>query len=164
MINKYVNRDFATHPSRIKVLSFSSDSRRITSIPENGIVRILDIVNGTSEDVCDLGHEELSSAAISPDNRLIAGAHGAVIQIWDLESKQLVGALHGHRHDVKCIMFTPDGKGLVSGSDDETLKYWHVGGLTAAGVISPVNGPRTPNLPVSNQSSQFIIDIKHEVT
>ncbi|KAG6331213.1 hypothetical protein ID866_7875, partial [Astraeus odoratus] len=31
------------------------------------------------------------------------------------------------------VSFTPDGKGLVSGSLDKTLKYWDVGGLRTGG-------------------------------
>jgi len=37
--------------------------------------------------------------------------------------------LRGHRTGVRGVMFTPDGRGLVSGSLDKTLKYWDVSHL-----------------------------------
>jgi WD40 repeat protein len=33
-------------------------------------------------------------------------------------------ALHGHLAEVTCVCFAPDGKQIVSGSDDETLRIW----------------------------------------
>ena len=31
---------------------------------------------------------------------------------------------HGHSNDVQCVAITPDGKHIVSGSWDDTLKIW----------------------------------------
>jgi len=35
--------------------------------------------------------------------------------------------LKGHVHGVNCVAVTPDGKTVVSGSDDHTLKVWDLG-------------------------------------
>ncbi len=58
-----------------------------------------------------------------------AGSLDTVIRIWDLTTGDLVERLRGHRDCVYGVAFTPDGKGLVSGSLDKTLKFWDVGGL-----------------------------------
>jgi len=48
--------------------------------------------------------------------------------------------LREHRGSVWSVAFTPDGRGLVSGSKDKTLKYWNVSFLA--------NGPGgQPNSP-----------------
>ena len=44
----------------------------------------------------------------------------------------LVERLQGHRDSVFSVAFTPDGKGLVSGSLDKTLKFWDVSGLSVS--------------------------------
>ncbi len=44
----------------------------------------------------------------------------------------LVERLRGHRDSVYSVAFTADGKGLVSGSLDKTLKYWDVSGLNVS--------------------------------
>ncbi len=55
----------------------------------------------------------------------------------------LVERLRGHRDSVYSVAFTPDGRGLVSGSLDKTLKYWDVSGLGAAGRREgPQGGPK----------------------
>ncbi len=50
--------------------------------------------------------------------------------MWDVETGVLVERLEGHRDSVYSIAFTPDDKGLVSGSLDRTLKFWDVSKLS----------------------------------
>ena len=51
------------------------------------------------------------------------------MRILDVNTSQLVERLRGHGDSVYSVAFTPDGKELVSGSLDTTLKYWDVGDL-----------------------------------
>ena len=53
-----------------------------------------------------------------------AGSLDTVVRIWDVQTGQLIERLRGHRDSVYSVAFTPDGRGLVSGSLDKTLKYW----------------------------------------
>jgi len=53
-----------------------------------------------------------------------------VVRIWDARSCELLETLRGHRGGVSSVAFTPDGHGLVSGSFDNTLKYWDVSRLS----------------------------------
>ena len=63
-----------------------------------------------------------------------------MVRIWDVRTSELLETLRGHRDGVWGVAFTPDGRGLVSGSWDETLKYWDISRLA--------NGPGgRPNLP-----------------
>jgi len=52
-----------------------------------------------------------------------------VVDIWDARTGGLLETLRGHRDGVYGVAFTPDGRGLVSGSSDNTLKYWDVSRL-----------------------------------
>ena len=57
------------------------------------------------------------------------------MRIWDVVTGQLLEQLRGHRDSVYSVAFTPDGRGLVSGSLDKTLKGWDV-----SAVVSGVKG------------------------
>ena len=48
------------------------------------------------------------------------------MRIWDAHTGELLETLRGHTSRVWDVAFTPDGRGLVSGSEDNTLKYWDV--------------------------------------
>ena len=49
-----------------------------------------------------------------------------MVRIWDVRTSELLERLPGHTGSVWSVTFTPDGRGLVSGSLDKTLKYWDV--------------------------------------
>jgi WD40 repeat protein len=51
---------------------------------------------------------------------------GGTIEIWDLVSGTRRYQLTGHSSYVSGIAITPDGKTLLSGSPDETIKIWRV--------------------------------------
>ena len=62
------------------------------------------------------------------------------MRIWDARTGELLETLRGHTGLVWDVAFTPDGRGLVSCSEDKTLKYWDVSRL-ANGAGCPPNSP-----------------------
>jgi WD40 repeat protein len=63
--------------------------------------------------------------ALSPDGRLIAAKLTGRIELFDVASGQ-----SRHRYDVQdsawTLAFTPDGKNLLSGHTDKTVRVWVV--------------------------------------
>ncbi len=65
------------------------------------------------------------AVVIHPEGELFASATlGRAIQFWNLKTAELVAELEGHTDQVTCMSFSPDGKWLISGSDDYTLHIW----------------------------------------
>ena len=58
-----------------------------------------------------------------PDNVAIR-TKGDEVRVWDSHTGTLVRTFRGHRGLVSSLAFTPDGKLLVSGSRDRTVKLW----------------------------------------
>jgi len=52
-----------------------------------------------------------------------------VVDIWDARTGGFLERLWGREDSAHSVAFTPDGRGLVSGSGDGTLKYWDVSRL-----------------------------------
>ena len=54
-----------------------------------------------------------------------------MVYIWDPHTDELLETLRGHERIAWSVAFTPDGRGLVSGSSDKTLKYWDISRLAS---------------------------------
>lgn len=68
------------------------------------------------------------SLAASRDGSLVAtGDDRGVIRLWDRERCALLKELHGHEQGfIDRIVFTHDGKWLISAGDDHTIRWWDV--------------------------------------
>jgi WD40 repeat protein/tetratricopeptide (TPR) repeat protein len=87
-----------------------------------------------------IGHRHGQKIAESPDGRLVAQvvtteAHhasrtrrhaGNAVELRDAATGRVVQTLIGHAADVNCLLFSPDGRRLVTASNDFTAKLWDV--------------------------------------
>ena len=66
----------------------------------------------------------LRGMALSPNGKLLAIVRANTVQIWKIETAQLVARFRDHGDDVDCLAFSHDGKMLATGSADKTIKIW----------------------------------------
>ncbi len=59
------------------------------------------------------------------DERIAFSGKGGVIYFWDLKHSEIPRQFIGHTDHVWSLAFSPDGKSLVSGSGDKTVRIWN---------------------------------------
>ena len=120
---------FGSHTNTVRCLEFSHDGRFLLSAAVDNTIRLWNMRDGSVKVFTNPEFwREFKSATFSPDGKHVAaGNKNGVVRIWDVWTGQSVQRLKGHTGTVYGVMFTPDGKGLVSsGSKDSTLKYWNI--------------------------------------
>eukprot|EP01104_Vermistella_antarctica_P004159 TRINITY_DN14666_c0_g1_i1.p1 TRINITY_DN14666_c0_g1~~TRINITY_DN14666_c0_g1_i1.p1 ORF type:complete len:421 (+),score=71.71 TRINITY_DN14666_c0_g1_i1:28-1290(+) len=119
------------HTDSVSAVAFSRDGTLLASAGMDGAVKIWNVESG-----------ELMSNLQGPSggidwidwhpkgNVILAGCEDGTSWMWvAVAAKSMDGTcMHvfaGHGDAVRCGQFTPDGRKVVSGSDDETVKIWN---------------------------------------
>jgi WD40 repeat protein len=120
--------EFDTLPGGFRSIVFTSDGGTMVVSDVSGSLYRLDLVDGSLSAPFDGTKHFDSRISLSPDGRYVAAGSsdsGAVL-IWDRTTGRVVQELRGHGSTVTGAAFAPDGHGLVSGSEDGTIRYWMV--------------------------------------
>jgi glucose repression regulatory protein TUP1 len=145
---------FAGHTNEIYALDYAQNGNFIVSGSADRTARLWDLRgNNTNNGVfkCEATIQEcgITSISILPTCRFIAGGClDGFIRIWNIATGEVVAKLRGHSDSVYAIKFTADGKSLVSGSLDYTVKYWDTTNLLPhdAHFTSPISCPLIGNM------------------
>ncbi len=120
-----------------RYLAFSSDSRYLAVSGRGRQVLVLDLV-GEGESV-SIGFERklrqaqrtLRGMDLSPDGRLVATVDLAGdLRIWDAHEGSLIESKRGaHELALTSVLFSPDGRSVITTSKDRSIRSWSLGGL-----------------------------------
>lgn len=64
--------------------------------------------------------------ALSPDGSLLASAQDRFVKLWDVNKGQERETLEGHKGMIRTMAFSPDGRWLATGSQDQTVRFWAI--------------------------------------
>lgn len=120
---KSVVRTFIGHTDVVSQILFTDNQEMITT-SWDGSARVWDISSGLMNQKFTT-NEPLYAASISPDKKfLLTGGADRQIRFWNLETGLMEKTLQGHLAGITNIIFTPNGKRLISTDLDGVTKFW----------------------------------------
>ena len=103
-------------------VAVSSNGKRLAAAGADRKIRIYNPETGKLETTLD-APAAITSLAFLPDgNRLVAGGGGKEVQVWDVTAKKVLQGLPGHGLAVLAVAASDDGKLVVTGSADATVR------------------------------------------
>jgi WD40 repeat protein len=132
------------HTKPVSSVAFSPDGKTIVSSSGDKTLRRWDAQTGVAKGKPLTGHSEaVTSFAFSPDGKtIVSGSWDDTLRLWDAQTGVAKGKPLTAPQDtvisvtfrpVNSVAFSPDGKTIVSGSGDETVRLWDVQTRVAKG-------------------------------
>ena len=131
------------HTQDITSLSISPDGQYFLSASNDHSIKLWDKSTGRLMKTF-LGHsEEVTSVAYSPDGlSFVSASEDRSLKLWNINNGKIIRTMSGHEvdryaeeespkrtghsHAITSVAYAPDGKHVLSGSYDGTLKYWNI--------------------------------------
>lgn len=147
------------HPDEVWNAEFSPDGRLIASACNDNRVRIWNVATGA-----EIVTGELRGAwkvSFFPDGSKIAVAASSngtpLVRIYDVEDGREILTFTGHSKRVRAIDVSPDGRSIVTGSQDGFVILWDA----STGAVKRKIELATPDHPVEVYDIQFAKDGRH---
>jgi WD40 repeat protein len=125
------------HKNWIRSVVFSPDGKTIASASSDNTIKLWTM---DGKELTTLkGHiSGVKSVMFSPNGKtIVSGSDDGTIKLWKLDGTEIFTVKHSNwimrnlaekNYGVRSVAFSPDGKTIVSGSEDQTIKLWNLEG------------------------------------
>jgi WD40 repeat protein len=120
--------DPALAPRHILAVAFSPDGKVLATVSERGLL-LFDVKTGKPSRQRDLDLKQtVHFLAYHPGGRQLAFGSGTRVSVFDTRSWKQVAEVRQSRKHILSGAFTPDGRCLLTASNEETVKCWDTAG------------------------------------
>ena len=118
------------HNSDVNTVKWSNDSQLFASCGLDKTIRFWDIRDYKSFNILStIQYADINDISIfsKGNNTIIAVGHNdGLVTIWDYSKQSVIKEIYEHNEEVRSVAFSPDGKYLLSGSFDSTIKIYDI--------------------------------------
>src|SRR5262249_20665200 len=139
LASRHLRRTLPGHGGTVMAITFAPDGKTLATGDTSGRIRLWDPDDGTERASIEGDPIGVRALAFTPDGRtLVSACHGGKdVKVWDLTTREQVGALSGYESVVLCLSLSADGRLLATGSRDGTVKLWDLPSLNPLATLHP---------------------------
>jgi WD40 repeat protein/serine/threonine protein kinase len=119
---------------RVNAITYSPDGTTLIAGCDDGIARAWE--GGTARPLSELFDHKwpISVVAFHPTEPRILTAGGGTTRIWDIKTRKIVVALPASDGPIYTAAFSPDGKHIATGGEDNMARLWNAEDGTPLGL------------------------------
>ncbi|ORY19373.1 WD40-repeat-containing domain protein [Clohesyomyces aquaticus] len=115
--------ELAGHRNDIRAVALSSDDRMLASASSGGL-KIWNVRTQNCLRTLECGYA-LCCAFLPGDKIVVVGTKEGDIELFDIAASSLLDKIHAHDGAIWTLQVHPDGKSVVTGSADKSVKFWN---------------------------------------
>ncbi|WP_414541436.1 WD40 repeat domain-containing protein [Nostoc sp. CCY0012] len=124
-VNGNLVKNLTNHTLAIASVKFSPDSKLLATASWDNTIKLWRVADGKLIHTLT-GHTDGVTSLSFNGQTLASGSADNTIKLWSIQDGTLLKTLLGHSGKVNSVSFSPDGKALVSGSDDAGVMVWNL--------------------------------------
>ncbi|KAL6712101.1 beta transducin [Coniothyrium glycines] len=121
--NRTLSVELTGHRNDIRALALSSDDRMLASASSGGL-KIWNVKTQNCLRTLECGYA-LCCAFLPGDKIVVVGTKEGDIELYDIAASSLLDKIPAHEGAVWTMQVHPDGKSLITGSADKSVKFWN---------------------------------------
>jgi WD40 repeat protein len=133
-----LRRDLTGHKEMVLTLAFSPDGRTLASGSDDGkegggTLILWDVASGKEKTRFD--NPFVRALAFGPDGKTLLTTNRNTLVVYDLATNKRIRNVLAHRDQITTLAISSDGRRLLSGSLDKTVRIWNLASLKELSVF-----------------------------